>query len=478
MQKKKSVRNAHTVGIEQYNTFNTSRKSLYYPIKKNNLDLFRQKNVVASSKSKQKIVTLKERCNLFKDFYISCQTRQGNLDMFFAHMNLDFPPSLSECGRLYHPPTKSDILDCLKSVPNTQLEIYNPPEVDACVIDGPAWVHMHPPRSSKTFEDYCCQEILASIARFNIKRVDFVFDVYLADSLKREERKRRGNEICFAVRRDTAIPKNFAAFLCNDRNKTQLFELISNLVCNDKERRLTIVSTKGETVISNKAVAFEELSPCNQEEADTRIFIHAKDLTNQFQKIKVVTVDSDVVVIALYVFFTLRRQKELQELWIEFGVGRDKKWIHIHIHSYAEVLGEDTCMALTFFHAFTGSDTTSQFAGRAKKTAWKTWQALPETTETFIRLSTLNDPSQIDKRIMERFVCVMYGRGTKFSCVNECRKYLFTKMSRSIENCPPTSNVLEQHIKRAQLQSSIWDNVSDIGIQKSRSDKVGMEKIK
>ena len=138
-------------------------------------------------------------------------------------------------------------------------------------------------------------------------------------------------------------------------------------------------------------------------------------------------------------------QKELQELWIEFGVGRDKKWIPIH--SYAEVLGEDTCMALPFFHAFTGSDTTSQFAGRAKKTAWKTWQALPETTEMFIRLSTLNDLSQIDKRIIERFVCVMYG------CVNECRKYLFTKMLRSIENCPPTSNVLEQHIKRAQLQS-------------------------
>ena len=52
----------------------------------------------------------------------------------------------------------------------------------------------------------------------------------------------------------------------------------------------------------------------------------------------------------------------------------------------------------------------------------------------------------------------MYDRGTKYSNVNECRKYLFTKMSRSIENCPPTSNVLEQHIKRVQLQSSIWSS--------------------
>ena len=111
---------------------------------------------------------------------------------------------------------------------------------------------MHPPRNSKSFEDYCCQEILASIVRFDIKRLDFVFDVYRAESLKREERKRRGNEICFAVRRETAIPKNFAAFLCNDSNKTQLFELISNLVCVHREHQLTIVSTKGETVLSNK----------------------------------------------------------------------------------------------------------------------------------------------------------------------------------------------------------------------------------
>ena len=110
----------------------------------------------------------------------------------------------------------------------------------------------------------------------------------------------------------------------------------------------------------------------------------------------------------LFVFFTLRRQKEL---WIEFGVGRDKKWIPIH--SYAEVLGEDTCMSLPFLHAFTGSDTTSQSAGRAKKNAWKTLQALPKTTEMFIRLSTLNDLSEIDKGIIERFVCVMYDQWDK-----------------------------------------------------------------
>ena len=106
-------------------------------------------------------------------------------------------------------------------------------------------------------------------------------------------------------------------------------------------------------------------------------------------------------------------------------------------------------MALPFFHAFTGSDTTSQFAGKGKKIAWKTWQVLPDTTETFINLLSLLEPAEEDKEIIKRFVCVMYDRGTKYANVNKYRQYLFTRISRSIENCPPTSNILEQHIKRS-----------------------------
>ena len=165
------------------------------------------------------------------------------------------------------------------------------------------------------------------------------------------------------------------------------------------------------------------------------------------------TIDSDVVIIALFVFFKLQREKEIDELWIEFGVGKFKRWIPIH--RYAEALRENVCIALPFFNAFTGSDTTSQFAGRGEKTAWRTWQALPDATSTFIRLSSLIDMSETYKFVLERFVCVMYDRGSTFTNVIDCRRYLFTKMSRSIENCPPTSNVLENHVKRAQLQSSI-----------------------
>ena len=78
----KSVRNAYAIGKEQYSKFNTSRKSLYDTISKNNLLLYQQKNVTGVSKSKQQTVTLKERCNLHKDLFISSQTCQVNLINF------------------------------------------------------------------------------------------------------------------------------------------------------------------------------------------------------------------------------------------------------------------------------------------------------------------------------------------------------------------------------------------------------------
>ena len=85
-------------------------------------------------------------------------------------------------------------------------------------------------------------------------------------------------------------------------------------------------------------------------------------------------------------------------------------------------LGENVCNALPFSHAITGSNTTSQFAGRGggEKIAWRTWQALPDTTATFIRLSSLIDMSETDKLALERFVCVMDDRGSTFTNVGTC----------------------------------------------------------
>ena len=82
---------------------------------------------------------------------------------------------------------------------------------------------------------------------------------------------------------------------------------------------VTIVGTKDTEIIANKNVDHGELFPCNKEEADTRMFLHIIDQAWEYKKIKVLTVDSDIVIIGFFLFFSLQRQKQFQELWVEFG---------------------------------------------------------------------------------------------------------------------------------------------------------------
>ena len=61
----------------------------------------------------------------------------------------------------------------------------------------------------------------------------------------------------------------------------------------------TVVVTRGEKVVSNHLIEQANLKPWYKEETDDRMFLHAKELSRLgFRKLTVVSVDSDVVVIA------------------------------------------------------------------------------------------------------------------------------------------------------------------------------------
>ena len=116
-----------------------------------------------------------------------------------------------------------------------------------------------------------------------------------------------------------------------------------------------IMATHLEEVLSNNFDAdLSALQPCNHEEADTRLLLHALGASkSEFKRLLIVTVDTDVVVLVLCYFFNL----DLQEL----------------------------CEALPFWFALTGYDSVSMFAGQGKKTAWSVWQKYPEATQVFKR---------------------------------------------------------------------------------------------
>ncbi|KAL7373698.1 hypothetical protein ABVT39_012891 [Epinephelus coioides] len=180
------------------------------------------------------------------------------------------------------------------------------------------------------------------------------------------------------------------------------------------------------------------LTPCSHKEADTCLLLHVSDAVQKgCKKVTIRTVDTKVVVLAVAMF----RKIKPEEMWI----------------ALAKKLDPSTCAALPLFHALTGCDTVSAFAGRGKKKAWESWKAFPEVTEAFNELLQIQgDVSELSKSQLERFVVLMYDRTSETTEVNEARKQLFTQKSRALENMPPTKAALEQHIKGATYQVNVW----------------------
>ena len=125
------------------------------------------------------------------------------------------------------------------------------------------------------------------------------------------------------------------------------------------------------------------LSPCQQEEADTRMMLHIHHAAGQGHSNAFLrTVDSDVVVLAINIFHQLR----LSALWIGYGIGKNMQRYSNPSHFANQMLGPQHCEVLPFFHAFTGCDLVSSMLGIGKKTAYNAWNAHPKVTNTFVAI--------------------------------------------------------------------------------------------
>ena len=86
-----------------------------------------------------------------------------------------------------------------------------------------------------------------------------------------------------------------------------------------------------------------------------------------FERVVVVCRDTDVLVL-LHVFHF--RHQLSREIWFKSGTKKDPK--HVLIHEMK--LDASLRSVLPAFHALTGCDTVSQFAGIGKVTAWKAFE--------------------------------------------------------------------------------------------------------
>ena len=107
------------------------------------------------------------------------------------------------------------------------------------------------------------------------------------------------------------------------------------------------------------------------------------------------------------------------------------------IHSLSNSIGKQQSKSLLMFHALTGCDQVSFFAGRGKKTAWETWKYFEVVTPALESLCEAPAIVDVDKSlpILEQYVVLLYDRVSACSSVDDCRKELFTKKGRSIDLC-------------------------------------------
>ena len=133
---------------------------------------------------------------------------------------------------------------------------------------------------------------------------------------------------------------------------------------------------------------------------------------------------------------------------------------YIDIGKIANAIGEDVCKALLGFHAFTGCDTVSAFAGIGKVRPLKQLRAKKEFQDMLQKLGEEWSISIDLCSQLESFVSSLYGakKGTKD--INQCRYAVFCAKKGEAEShqLPPCRDCFNKHCQRANYQTAVWKN--------------------
>ena len=119
-----------------------------------------------------------------------------------------------------------------------------------------------------------------------------------------------------------------------------------------------------------------------------------------------------------------------------------KHFRYYHINSICQELGEDKARPLPFFPGFSGSDATSQFNGKGKKTIWTTRKSYSTATVgfaiTYLNVFVPLEVTSAAFNMIERFTCTMYDTTTSHVKVNDLRQEMLPTRVKMMEQLPPT----------------------------------------
>ena len=212
-----------------------------------------------------------------------------------------------------------------------------------------------------------------------------------------------------------------------------------------QERRWAIVK-----MTTDEWVEVAELQS-RQEEAGTRLLLHALHAAGTGSKAVIVTAEDTDVMLRCLTF-----QKDIP-CHIYQKCGTQNRTRFVDISKLALSLGDSVCDSLIGLHAFTGCDTVSAFANRGKLSALKLMQRDITYQETCGQVGQSWDvqPKLFEK--VKQFTCRMYVAASRTTEVNDLRYQLFCAKRGEIESnlLPPCRDCLFMHLLRANCQAAI-----------------------
>ena len=267
-----------------------SDKLFFEPVKKLKLRTMEVTNKqVKLTTSEGKVVQYREQSDLAFTLLIKSQLIDNpiSFDELMHYPLMSVPPVLGTPDGYFAKTNKAaPVHFIMEEFPN--VESY--PQNAFHVEDGNALIHMLknlPP----TFGQIC-QQIIDQMS----SKSSFIFstDSYMPNSIKAQERVRRGCSPRFNLGGpSTRKPPDFKLFLCNDDNKTQLFQLLLE-VAKSKDTGNKLPHCKGALFVVEGSVykiknnddgnlMAEEVPELysNQEETDTRIFLYLPSTKGQ-----------------------------------------------------------------------------------------------------------------------------------------------------------------------------------------------------
>ena len=169
----------------------------------------------------------------------------------------------------------------------------------------------------------------------------------------------------------------------------------------------------------NTTDIIEELTS-NQEEADTKLLLHAKHAFNSTENQAVLVrspsgdMDINVLFIALF-------PEKADRVYLDYGTGKSRKILKLSLVDIPDNLRA----ALVRFHAFTINDYVSAIFRKSKRVCWKLIEKSRKFADMFARLGEEWIIDADLMRLLEEYVCSLFSKGKKH--LNMLRYEIFKK---------------------------------------------------